>query len=154
MRITKYPLKFVELMSKIIKKGTKVYWNDPAGETSGMYKIAKDVNVNEDNIALINNEYSEAEVFLDELVFEELVVFRKFLGSNEIIALFPEQEWNTSEVVSYMHTGQHSGAHYHHVIKGSTPATEEEYKSLLDELTNIVGYPNLRIIKKYTPKRK
>lgn len=154
MRITKYPLKFVELMSKIIKKGTKVYWNDPAGETSGMYKIAKDVNVNEDNIALINNEYSEAEVFLDELVFEELVVFRKFLGSNEIIALFPEQEWNTSEVVSYMHTGQHSGAHYHHVIKGSTPTTEEEYKSLLDELTNIVGYPNLRIIKKYTPKRK
>ncbi len=58
------------------KKGQKVYWIDPAGETSGEYEV---YNANEDNYAnptdddfderviLIGNGFSEAEVYAAEL---------------------------------------------------------------------------------------
>lgn len=76
------------------------------------------------------------------------VVFRKFKDNNEIIALFPKEvfEHNFS-VLSYMHIGQHSEADYTHVINQTSPATEEEYEDLKDELENQVGY-NLKVLKK------
>lgn len=57
---------------RFVKVGRKVYWNDPAGETSGWYRVAeigaKDGEYEEDTIVLIYNKYgSEAEVNLWEL---------------------------------------------------------------------------------------
>ena len=56
--------------------GTKVYWHDPAGETSGIYEILIMPDINEltkeeleydDLILLIGDGFSEAEVFIREL---------------------------------------------------------------------------------------
>lgn len=77
------------------------------------------------------------------------VVFRKWkengLGKNltgdGIIALFPE--WIVNEYKhfcqSYEHVGQHGGADYAGVIRGTRPAEPEEYAALKKELENI-GY--------------
>jgi hypothetical protein len=69
------------------------------------------------------------------------VVFRKFKDDGEIIALFPEEPWNPDKgtIVSYMHTGQHGDADYHHVLAKTRPAREDEYRPLLAELKR-VGY--------------
>ena len=49
----------------------KVYWNDPAEETSGEYWIAEDVYIDgeddEDTVILITNGVSEVEVTANEL---------------------------------------------------------------------------------------
>ena len=81
-----------------------------------------------------------------------IVIFRKFRDNGAIIALFPEipydiYGWNC---MSYMHVGQHGEASPHAVIERTDLATEEEYKSLYDELTDI-GY-NLEVRRKYTYK--
>ncbi|WP_347074522.1 hypothetical protein [Bacteroides stercoris] len=56
--------------------GTKVYWHDPAGETSGIYEILIMPDINEltkeeleydELILLIGDGFSEAEVFIREL---------------------------------------------------------------------------------------
>jgi len=56
--------------------GTKVYWHDPAGETSGIYEILIMPDIEEmtneeleydDMILLIGDGFSEAEVFISEL---------------------------------------------------------------------------------------
>ena len=56
--------------------GTKVYWHDPAGETSGIYEILIMPDIEEmineeleydDLILLIGDGFSEAEVFIREL---------------------------------------------------------------------------------------
>ncbi len=56
--------------------GTKVYWYDPAGETSGIYEILIMPDINEltkeeleydDLILLIGDGFSKAEVFIREL---------------------------------------------------------------------------------------
>lgn len=144
-------------MSKI-RTGTKVYWNDPADKLSGIYKIAKKVDVqNDTHASIVKEEFMiipetvdriSLSVPMDELVFEEVVVFRKFLNTNEVIALFPNMEWSQDgSITSYMHVGQHSGAHYNHVIKGSKPVSAAECRPLLDELTNLVGYKNLKVVK-------
>ncbi len=66
-----------------IKKGQKVYWIDPAGETFGEYEIYdanekeyenlseddKEFEFADDRILLIGDGSSEAEVFLRELIF-------------------------------------------------------------------------------------
>lgn len=76
------------------------------------------------------------------------VVFRKFKDNDEIIALFPETAYSRNyTVLSYMHIGQHGEADYTHVINQTSPATEEEYVDLKDELENQVGY-NLKVLKK------
>ena len=61
------------------KKGQRVYWNDPAGETSGEYTVLdaheekyqnytdEDVEDYDDRIILIGNGHSEAEVNAEEL---------------------------------------------------------------------------------------
>lgn len=56
--------------------GTKVYWHDSAGETSGIYEILIMPDINElmkeeleydELILLIGDGFSEAEVFIREL---------------------------------------------------------------------------------------
>ena len=71
----------------------------------------------------------------------------------EIIALFPYMPWNAhgNAVISYMHTGQHAAVDYAGVIAVTKPATEEEYRELLAELTS-VGYDNLHILRRAKPK--
>lgn len=61
------------------------------------------------------------------------VVYRKW-PDGDIIALFPDDDWNGFEVSSYMHIGQHGGARYHQVIASTKPATHDEYISLHHEL--------------------
>ena len=60
--------------------GTKVYWHDPAGETSGVYEILTKPGIDglthedleyDDAILLIGNGYNEAEVFIRELEIYE-----------------------------------------------------------------------------------
>ncbi len=74
------------------------------------------------------------------------VVFRKLKETNEIIALFPELIEKNYYVLSYMHVGQHGSADYNHIVNISKLATENEYKDLFNELTNI-GY-NLQVLKR------
>ena len=54
-------------------------------------------------------------------------------------------------VECYMHTGQHAAADYAGVIAVTRPATAEEYRELLAELTS-VGYDNLHILRRAKPK--
>lgn len=73
------------------------------------------------------------------------VIFKKIPKEKEVIAFFPDSyDSSTGLMESYMHVGQHSDAcieFYHNCQK----AKPEEYKALLDELTNIVGYDDLVI---------
>ena len=62
----------------------------------------------------------------------------------EVLAIFPELEEKPKFVTCYAHLGQHSYAHTDY-LKGLKPATEEQYKSLKEELENIVGH-NLEIL--------
>lgn len=82
-----------------------------------------------------------------------IVIFRKFKGSNDIIALFPAEPYNdySNSCESYMHVGQHSAADYSHCLDITKPASPVEYRALHKELRGI-GY-NLSIRQKYYPKR-
>jgi len=85
--------------------------------------------------------------------FKTDVIFRKWrTGDNTIMALFPHTpHGRISTVESYEHIGQHGGADYCHCIHMTTPAKENEYKDLFEELESI-GY-NLNIIKKQNYKK-
>ena len=76
------------------------------------------------------------------------VQFRKFKG--EIIAVFPYEIFRGTLVNSYAHLGQHSGC-MANINNVSKPATEQEYKPLLNELESI-GY-NLQVIKRRSHKK-
>ena len=80
------------------------------------------------------------------------VVFRKW-KNGDIIALFPDEPWSRSSYMttSYMHVGQHGAADYADVIADTSPAQENEYKDLLNELKTI-GYTDLRIVQRARPK--
>jgi hypothetical protein len=69
---------------------------------------------------------------------KDIVIFRKW-NNGEVIALFPFIPDSRYFCTSYMHVGQHSGADYYGVIRGTKPALYHDYKSLYDELTRI-GY--------------
>ena len=65
-----------------IKKGVSVKWNDPAGQTSGIYQVyeirSEEESITADDIILIGNGYSEAEVYaheLDEIPEDKIVAF-------------------------------------------------------------------------------
>lgn len=75
------------------------------------------------------------------------VIFRKTPKDNEIIAFFPDTYTQNGEMDSYMHVGQHERAsiHFYWACKKASP---EEYKSLYDELVNIVGYDDLAVRQK------
>lgn len=82
------------------------------------------------------------------------VIFRmyKHQGNDVCIAFFPAlpgdmNPYRTCQ--SYEHIGQHGAATIDFYLKDTRPATPEEYKDLLDELTSI-GYDNVKVCKKMT----
>lgn len=50
-----------------------------------------------------------------------------------------------------MHIGQHGAADYAGVIADTSPAQENEYKDLLNEL-KAIGYTDLRVVQRARPK--
>lgn len=75
------------------------------------------------------------------------VVFRRYQRGNDIIALFPDEKATHSGLImSYQHVGQHAGADYYGVMRGTRPAKREEFMPLLNEL-NKRGY-RLRVCKR------
>jgi hypothetical protein len=70
-----------------------------------------------------------------------VVLFRRFLGSRDIVALFPYGlgTHNPETCASYMHVGQHGSAEPYHTRRITAPAKPEEYRALADELISI-GY--------------
>ncbi len=76
---------------------------------------------------------------------KQRVVFRKWKGSGTVIAFFLDQVYR-GYVMSYEHIGQHGNATYPH--PQTEPASPSEYAELLRELTERVGYADLKIVKK------
>ena len=72
-----------------------------------------------------------------------LVYFKKF-DEGDIIALFPEFV-SGKYIMSYQHIGQHGDA-CPSLMKSLTDVDDSEYSELLNELTNVVGYDDLRVI--------
>lgn len=63
----------------------------------------------------------------------------------EVIAYFPEEIFDSKgNKASYQHTGQH-GACSEEYAKECRDATPDEYEALEKELTELVGYDNLRV---------
>ena len=69
------------------------------------------------------------------------VMFRMWRvdGDTQLIALFPDlaMEEDPAYINSYQTIGQHSIAHYSHIMYHSHPAKQKEYADLLKELTEI-----------------
>jgi hypothetical protein len=75
------------------------------------------------------------------------VIFRKY-PKGDVIALFPyEIENHKGEILSYMHVGQHSSADRVHVMANTTPAKQEDYMPLYNELQGIYEDHILKPIK-------
>jgi hypothetical protein len=74
------------------------------------------------------------------------IIFKKDKKTNEVVAFMPYdfQTWE-GMFTCYAHVGQHSRACYDYYLS-CKPATEEEYKPLLEELQQI-GY-NVEIRKR------
>lgn len=65
----------------IFQVGQKVFWSDPAGETSDVYTISKIID---DDTVLVTNEHSEAEVYISELMHLDEVYVCKECKSFDI----------------------------------------------------------------------
>lgn len=78
----------------------------------------------------------------------DVVVFRRWKDSGDIIALFPEipADLFGDFCEAYEHVGQHGGADYWGVIQATTPVILHEAAALAEELERI-GY-NLRPIQR------
>lgn len=80
------------------------------------------------------------------------VVFRRW-KNGDVIALFPSSYTGHNQhgtyILSYEYTGQHGNADYDAVIARTKPASELEYFSLLNELTQL-GY-KLQVCKRQSP---
>ena len=74
------------------------------------------------------------------------ITFVKSPEEGEICAVFVNEFWDRSKtkLTSYMHIGQHAGCSPD-ILKNWPLATEQEYRSLLEEL-NTIGYENIKII--------
>lgn len=77
------------------------------------------------------------------------VIFRKFKYDGSIIAIFPAMYYDDyyGRCGSYMRIGQHGCFDLEGLSELTTPAKEEEYKGLLEELESI-GYNDLVIYKR------
>jgi hypothetical protein len=73
------------------------------------------------------------------------IQFRKLKG--EIICVFPYTICSDTDVMCYAHVGQHSACDVF-INNFSKPATKEEYKDLLAEVTRIYSDTTLRVIKR------
>ena len=71
----------------------------------------------------------------------DIVVFRRWRDTGEVIALFPElpADLGGDYCDSYMHVGQHGGADFHGVVQQTTPCSPEASADLAAELATI-GY--------------
>lgn len=71
----------------------------------------------------------------------DLVVFRRWKETGDVIALFPELPADNlgRYCISYEHIGQHGAADYCLVIRQTLPATPDESAALAAQLTHI-GY--------------
>jgi hypothetical protein len=71
----------------------------------------------------------------------DVVVFRKWRDTNDVIALFPElpADLYGEYCDAYEHVGQHGGADFHGVIQKTTPCSAEQAADLAAELQRI-GY--------------
>ena len=71
----------------------------------------------------------------------DVVVFRQWKDSGDVIALFPElpADVHGRYCDAYEHVGQHGGADYHGVVQHTTPCGAEASASLAQELRTI-GY--------------
>lgn len=87
---------------------------------------------------------------MEKDTFKTKVVFRKYKDNGDILALFPEVDEGNYKCSCYERIGQHGAADYSHCIRITTPAKEEEYKALKNELESM-GY-NLDIKKKHLRK--
>jgi hypothetical protein len=127
------------------KKGQKVYWCDPADETSGVYEVYRKIN---EYIYLVGNAVSEVEANIGELYpLSQKVIFRKWIIDGGIIALFPEQELDDRPriVASYQNETTEREAEYDFVMEATVPANKNEYGCLPEELKE-AGYDDLKII--------
>ena len=78
------------------------------------------------------------------------IVFRTFTSGvqkGKVIALLIDEshDFANDAIMSYMHIGQHSPAHYKWILSISRLSTPEERESLLQELQRI-GYTNIEIM--------
>ena len=64
---------------------------------------------------------------------------------DEVIAVFPYEIFSITDVMSYVHMGQHIGCAWY-INTFTKPASEEQYKDLLKEL-QAIGY-DVNIIKR------
>ena len=71
----------------------------------------------------------------------DVVVFRRWRDSSNIIALFPALPADLfgDYCDAYEHVGQHGGADFFGVVQQTTPCSSEQSADLTDELTRI-GY--------------
>jgi len=71
----------------------------------------------------------------------DVVVFRRWRDSGDLIALFPElpADLYGDYCDAYEHVGQHGGADYHSVVKHTKPCSAEASANLAAELRTI-GY--------------
>lgn len=81
------------------------------------------------------------------------VIFRKaknpYTGDYDVIAFFPDEEANYGKILCYEHMGQHSEADILYYKYETKKATPEEYADLYRELTELVGYEDLKIMQKF-----
>lgn len=78
------------------------------------------------------------------------VIFRKEKCKNgDIIAIFPyEMADLQGNYTGYAHVGQHHAVSPIYYTEKTKPAKPEEYKDLLYELENLMGYDDLEIKQK------
>ena len=60
------------------------------------------------------------------------VIFRKF-PECDVVAIFPDFNWDKSTITAYQHIGQHGGISKNY-LEFTEPCEYEEYSSLLEEL--------------------
>jgi hypothetical protein len=117
------------------KKGQKVYWRDPAGETSGVYEV---YNQYDEYIYLIGNGASETEVYAGELHnLSREVIFRKNIENGSVTALLPEQafEENPCIVASYCFEDKKwDELDCDFIMEHSYPVYDNEYPKLSGKL--------------------
>jgi len=82
------------------------------------------------------------------------VVFRKWKETGDILALFPDIPDDVEGLycTSYERIGQHGGATYSYCIEQTTPASQEEYASLKEELESEPYNYKLKVVKRCHPK--
>ena len=74
---------------------------------------------------------------MSEEKVEMKVAFREF-SDGDVIALFPDEQWNDTTITSYMHIGQHGGASPE-LLEELNPAKKADIAELKAELETI-GY--------------